>query len=151
MLPKFPNGQTVSKKTILGGASILMGLLLSIYYTLGYFFVNYFTSLGWPDYGSALGLSLLLLVGGMILFVHDSLGNAAILGFIIGNLIDRGVICMLYSSHIALEMMVVPIMSSLMMAVVWYKNREVQALKNLHQLIVLILVLLIVVHPKLVE
>lgn len=128
-----------------------MGLLLSIYYTLGYFFVYYFISLGWADYGSALGLSLLLLVGGMMLFVRERLGNATIVGFIIGNIIDRGIIGVLYSSYVTWGTILIPITSSLIMAVVWYKNREVLELKNVYQLIVLILVVLIVVHPKLVE
>lgn len=136
---------------MLGGASILMGLLLSVYYFLGYFFVYYFTSLGWKDYGSALGLSLLLLVGGVILFGHERFGNAAILGFIVGNVIDRIFICSIYSGDVSLGMVLFPTMSSLIMAVVWYKNREVQDLKKPYLLMVLVLVLLIIVHPKLVE
>jgi len=91
------------------------------------------------------------LVGGVILFGYERFGNAAILGFIVGNVIDRAIICALYSSYIALGTMVVPIMSSLIMAVVWYKNREVQDLKKPYLLMVLVLVLLIIVHPKLVE
>lgn len=141
----------VSKKTMLGGASILMGLLLSVYYFLGYFFVNYFTSLGWKDYGSALGLSLLLLFGGIVLFINYGLGNTAIVGFIVGNVIDRIFICSIYSGDVSLGMVLFPTMSSLIMAVVWYKNREVQDLKKPYLLMVLMLVLLIIVHPKLVE
>jgi len=139
----------MSKKTILGFTSIILGFLLNIMHIISYFFIFYFTSLGWADYGSSIGLNFLLTFGGVMIFINYCLGSTAILGFIVGNIIDRIIVCGMYGDFVSFGMILFPAISSLIMAVIWVKNREKHDFKNIQLIIISLFVLFIIFFPKL--
>ena len=151
-MTKDPSLSLVQKRSIsqLGISAICIGLVSMAIYFIGHFYVSYYSAIGIRESASSFGLAFLLFVGGVTLFFFYRVGESLILGFIIGNLLDRLLVLILYYKYATIGVFVFPLISSLIMGVIWYYHRTDLPPKNKYLVIVLMIAIVIIIAAKLV-
>lgn len=131
--------------------SIIYGAFTCIIYTYEHLFVSYFVSIGLRETASAFGLGLLLILGGIIIVYHEELGKKIIVGYVLGNVIDRLLVLILYAEYVTFSTFTVPIIGALAIGYLLYIQDDTSSEKNnTYVYAVSAIILLIIIVPKVI-
>lgn len=128
--------------------SILYGIFTCVIYISEYLFISYFVSIGLRETASAFGLGLLLILGGIILIRHLSLGKKIILGYIFGNIIDRLLVLILYTEYVTFSTFTIPVIGVLATGYLLYHSNVSINKNSAYIYVIAAIILLIIIVPK---
>ena len=140
-----------NKKTILGIISIIIGFLNCGIHMYNYAFIQYFSAIGVGEYGSAFFFGVMLFFTGIIIFRNYDLGIIFVFGFLIGNIIDRLIVYILYFDYATPDIFIVPLFSSILMGVSWYLCKESYIFRRSYLVRILIIIITIIIVPKVIS
>lgn len=135
---------------ILAAVAIIIGLLSSLIYLFNFFFIQYYSSIGIRESGSSFGFSLMLFVAGFIAFKNFSLGRALMFGYVIGCILERALVYILYKENVSIDIFLLPLVSSAIILVMLVFSRDNFPFSKRYNWIVGFLIVIITVIPKII-
>ena len=137
-----------NKKTILSRTAIILGFSICVTHLFNFLYIDYFSAIGARETLSSFLLGVLLLIAGITLPQNYKLGESMILGFILGSILDRLIVLLLYWEYATFDIFLLPILSSFIMMSVWYVTKDESEIHSKYLFCIIILLLLIIGLPK---
>ncbi len=137
-----------NKRKTLGNSATIIGIALTILHVYNQLFIHYFSAIGVREWGSALGLSIILTVGGLLIFLKKDIAEYLIFGFIAGNFLDRIIVILAYFDNISIDVILMPLVSAIIMGLILKFTLEKRLDDKNYRIRAFLITLIVVLLPK---
>lgn len=139
-----------NRNKILSISAIILGFILCLIYLYNYFFIDYFSSIGLAESTSTFGFSLLLIIAGFINLRNLDLGRSLLWSFVVGSIIERVIVYLLYQENISMDILILPIIASAIIGGLLYFSKVKKEYNKGYQTISVVIISLITLLPKVI-